>query len=179
MYLSDLYRAGPVVWQSLPMAPPIFLDLDGVAADFYRRARQLLKREYRDTPSALAWGRLSMVPRLFAELEPLPGALELVEALAHHGPRFQVLTARPLPTGFLVTAERDKKLWVRRKLSPNLKVNVILGGVNKYKYVTPGAVLIDDQERNLKPWREAGGVGIHHVAVEQTLAELRHLGLCA
>lgn len=159
--------------------PMIYLDLDGVVADFFSVARKLLGREYHETPSAIAWAKLSLVPRLFANLPVLPGASELVAALSHHGPRFQVLTARPLPTGFLVTAEGDKRYWVRNNLSPTLKTNVVLHGVNKYKYVTPGAVLIDDLERNLIPWREAGGVGILHTSMETTFKALRERGLCA
>lgn len=157
--------------------PFIYLDLDGVFADFFTFARNVLGQEYHDTAPALAWGRLSLVPRLFRQLAVLPGSLEIYHALKHHGDRLQVLTATPLPTGFLLTAAKDKRRWVAKNISETLKVNTVTGGVNKYKLCQPGDVLIDDLARNLKPWEEAGGIGIHHTSVQDTLARLAELGL--
>ena len=39
------------------------------------------------------------------------------------------------------------------------------------------AVLIDDLQKNIDEWTAAGGTGILHVSAEQTLKELKDLGL--
>ncbi|WP_109015995.1 hypothetical protein [Novimethylophilus kurashikiensis] len=155
----------------------LYFDLDGVFADFFPFVRQILKRDYTEMSGAMAWGRLSLVPNLFSKLPLIPDSMRLLDAVSHLGEGVEILTAMPLPTGFLVTAERDKRHWVARNLSPDLKVNTVYGGVNKYKFVSPGAVLVDDLERNLKPWEEAGGIAIHHTDVDSTLAALKALGL--
>lgn len=158
-------------------APRIFIDLDGVCADFFTRSLAILGKPYHETAPAIAWGKLSLVPRFFAELDPLPDMDQLFTRLAHHGDRVQILTATPLPTGFLITAGRDKRQWVARHISPMITVHTIMGGVNKYQFARPGDVLIDDLERNLIKWREAGGIGILHTSVPDTLAQLQALGL--
>lgn len=38
-------------------------------------------------------------------------------------------------------------------------------------------ILIDDREKTIREWREKGGTGILHVSAEETLAELKRLGL--
>jgi len=43
----------------------VYLDLDGVLADFYGTARRLLKRAYAELPPEEAWGILGKTPNLF------------------------------------------------------------------------------------------------------------------
>lgn len=157
--------------------PRINIDLDGVCADFFSKAQAIIGAPYHETSPALAWGKLSLVPNLFAVLDPLPGMELLFSSLAHHRERVQILTATPLPTGFLITAGRDKRRWVAKHISPAIQVHTVMGGANKYQFARPGDVLIDDLERNLIKWREAGGIGILHSSVPDTLAQLQVLGL--
>lgn len=151
---------------------PIFCDLDGVFVDFYQVANRLIGRPFKETAPADAWAVLEKVPGLYRDLPMLAEGRKLWAGLAPVRHRLQVLSALPLPTGELETADEDKRFWVRENLSPELGVNLVVGGVNKVKYVTPGAILIDDLPRNIELWRKAGGIGILHVDAESTLAQL-------
>lgn len=158
-------------------ARTIYLDLDGVFADFYGTAQRVLGRPFESLPPEQAWGQLDQVPQLFRDLPVLPGSLELLSALQHHSARLEVLSGLPRPTKELASAAQDKREWVARHLSAELKVNLIEGGVNKWTFARPGDVLIDDLLRNLGPWELAGGIGVHHTSVANTLEKLRQLGL--
>ena len=57
------------------------------------------------------------------------------------------------------------------------EVNICLRAEKILKCTGPETVLIDDLKKNIDEWREAGGTGILHVSAEQTLKELRELGL--
>lgn len=132
--------------------PRVFLDLDGVLADFFLRARELLGCDYHALPPGIAWKALSEIPHLYATLAVLPDAHRLYGTLAHLGSQLSILTATPLPTGRLVTAAADKRLWVAKNISASLQVHTVSGGENKHLFAAPGDILIDDSERNIRAW---------------------------
>lgn len=155
----------------------ILLDLDGVFADFYGRAAELLGQPYKSTPPDEAWAVLERIPHLFRDLAPLTDGLVLWQALQSCKARKRVLSALPKPTGYLVTADADKRLWVAEHLSPALPVTTVENGLAKARHAHPRRVLVDDIERNILAFRAAGGVGIQHVRTEDTLEQLAALGL--
>lgn len=156
-----------------PTLRPLYLDLDGVFADFYGYAEQLLGRPYTATPPAEAWGALDQVPHLFQQLSMLADGQALWEGLqAYQHHPMEVLTALPQLTGQLRTAASDKQAWVAQHLSRALTVNTVNGGPQKVVFATPGAVLIDDLERNIRLWEAAGGIGILHRTAEDSLRQL-------
>lgn len=153
----------------------IYLDLDGVLADFYGHARAILGAEYPTDDTAAAWRRLSAVPHLYRSLPPLQGAVALYRALAASGRRLAVLTALPHPTGHLMTAPRDKRAWVARHLSATLQVITVSHGEEKAVFAAPEALLIDDSARNLSAWEAAGGMGFLHRSCSETSSALAQL----
>ena len=157
----------------------IFLDLDGVFADL----DSLIKEICGDVPrfSNDIWPVLAKEWRPFWRLEVMPDSHRLVTMLQHHSLEF--LTAcpesRPGQGHGLVTAADDKRAWVSHNRSRTIPVNTIVGGKNKPVYLQkhPGAVLIDDYDRNINLWIAAGGVGILHTSVDDTLDQLDRIGL--
>jgi len=149
------------------------LDLDGVFADFYGRASELLGCDYKSTRPADAWAILDKVPHLFRELPMLEDGRRLWEGLQEFSMPKRVLTAKPLPTGLLSTVEDDKRAWAAQHLSPTLPVTIVDAGVHKARFANPRRVLIDDLSRNIAAWTAAGGIGILHRSAERTLTELR------
>lgn len=153
----------------------VFLDVDGVFADFDTALEKLIGGFERHSNDF--WKKLATVDNFFYTLEVLPDSLKLIDELANHDLEF--LTALPIPTGKLSTADFDKRRWLRRHVSDSIKINTVIGGKNKVKYLVdhPGAVLIDDYPRNIDLWKEHGGIGILHNNVHDTLTECKERGL--
>lgn len=87
--------------------------------------------------------------------------------------QLRILSARPRPTGYLVSVAQDKRDWVKRVLAPDLQVITVDHGAAKAQFAAPGDILIDDLERNIRAWEAAGGIGILHHNAASTLAQLR------
>jgi hypothetical protein len=47
----------------------------------------------------------------------------------------------------------------------------------KQKYAGENKILIDDRADNISDWKNAGGIGILHKTANQTINELKQLGL--
>ena len=73
----------------------------------------------------------------------------------------------------ITTAEEDKRNWVKRLLSKDIKVNIV------YKEEKPdyckgkGCILIDDLKKNILEWKEMGGSGFMNVNGDNTLFRLQ------
>jgi hypothetical protein len=145
----------------------ICLDSDGVFADIKGYAKSLGHPRI----DSSVWSELSTYPRFFYNLPLLPDALELYDAVKHL--EHYVLTAAPRPTGYFTTAQEDKKAWWDKYVA-EITV-VVTPGVKKYLHAAPNKVLIDDHTRNIRMWKEAGGIGILHTSTKETLIQLKEL----
>jgi hypothetical protein len=86
----------------------------------------------------------------------------------------EILTAAGNPA---YGAEEQKRRWVPWVIGSDIKVNVTRKSADKAQYATPNSILIDDQEKSIKPWIAAGGIGILHKSAASTIEELKKLGL--
>jgi hypothetical protein len=140
----------------------IYLDLDGVFADFEAKFEELVGFPYHQDPEK-AWSILDKVDHLFLQLEPLPSAKLLFDRINDYATcNVKILTALPRLTGKLNTAEADKKAWVAKYLSDTIEVICTDGWKHKVDYCRHGDILVDDMERNTEAWFYHGGIGIHH-----------------
>jgi len=159
----------------------IYFDLDGVMANFEKGIVEQCGMHYWDRTTDKFWHLIDTVPEFYYTLELLPNAYEMFKlVLDIHGPEVvEVLTGAPLPTKELATSCDDKRRWFHEYVDDSIVVNTIEGGKNKYKFLekNPGALLIDDYDRNIKLWIEHGGVGILHTDPASTLAKLKLLKL--
>ncbi len=151
----------------------LFLDLDGVLADFEGGASALLKmpaKHFQDKygPGAF-WKKLATAPDFYGSLALLPDAQALMDGVRHLDPI--ILTGLPIGKW----AEPQKRAWVERHF-PDLQVITTLAR-NKSTYCSPDDVLVDDQERYAEAWEAAGGVFILHTDALSSLAAIRKLGL--
>jgi len=84
------------------------------------------------------------------------------------------------PRRWQPNAMEDKKKWVKNNLGlVGSKVVVVRGSDQKKQYAVSGEkknILIDDYEKNIVEWRNAGGIGIHHTNTETTISQLKKLG---
>ncbi|MDQ3099920.1 MAG: hypothetical protein M3R08_00915 [Bacteroidota bacterium] len=154
------------------MAQRIYLDLDGVLADFDRGAAKVLGMAPKDFEAmygpGIFWKKLAGTQDFYDQLELMPDALELYSAVEHLGPI--ILTG--LPRGNW--AEPQKRNWAERHF-PGVKVITTTAAL-KNEHCDPGDVLVDDRDKYRSLWEEAGGIFIHHRSARQSINELRDHG---
>jgi hypothetical protein len=150
----------------------VFLDCDGVLADFDTAAIHLLGQHPRKVEEVIGthafWRRLEEVA-FFFDLPLMNDARKLYEDVAHLKPI--ILTGCP-PGGW---AEPQKRAWVARHF-PSVDVITCMSK-DKSRHLNPGDVLIDDYLAYKHLWEDAGGIFVHHKSAESSLAALRGLGV--
>jgi 5'(3')-deoxyribonucleotidase len=159
----------------------IFLDMDGVVADFDTFATNLLGRDvswhrskFNLTPEE--WAVFAKVDRLYYNLPLMPDATKLVAYVKSLSTRFNVqfLTAVPRKDT-IPTAQADKQAWVN-KYFPGMKMDIGPFSHDKHKWCKPGDILIDDRPSNIEEWNAAGGIAIYHTGdVDATIKRLNEV----
>ncbi|WP_210528971.1 hypothetical protein [Rubellimicrobium arenae] len=153
--------------------PRLFLDCDGVLADFDSYATELLgmpPREFEARQGSRAfWRRIAGHEDFFYRLPLMPDARELWDAVAHLHP--VILTG--LPHGDW--AAPQKMRWAARHF-PAARMITTMARAKRDHMEAPGDVLVDDLLKYRSLWEEAGGVFVHHRDARGTLGALRALG---
>ena len=146
----------------------LFLDCDGVLADFDHGATAILGMPPRafEKRHGLGrfWSKLARAPDFYFSLPLLPDAMQLFDAVKHLDPI--ILTG--LPRGNWAA---DQKMRWAAKHFPGVRMITCMAR-DKRDHAKEGDVLVDDQPRHASLWEEAGGVFIHHKSVEATLERL-------
>lgn len=155
------------------MVPRLFLDCDGVLADFDRGVRDLFGMSVAEAQAQFGrggfWRKIAQHGDFYNALEPLPDAPRFVSALLHLNPI--VLTGLPLGKW----AEPQKRRWIERHF-PGLHVITCLAR-DKHHHGAPGDLLVDDTIANGEAWTRMGGLFINHQSATQSLSKLRGIGL--
>ncbi|QAY75238.1 hypothetical protein [Sphingosinicella sp. BN140058] len=150
------------------MTRQLFLDCDGVLADFDKGATAVLgmKPKAFEQRHGLGrfWAKLASAPDFYFGLPLLDGATELFEAVRHLDPI--ILTG--LPRGNW--AAEQKVRWAAHYF-PGTGIITTMAR-DKRDHGKAGDVLVDDQLRHAARWEEMGGIFIHHVDVPTTLSRL-------
>lgn len=138
----------------------LFLDLDGVMADFDLHFHQCFGQHCRELDDEIMWPLIyGHHTPFFRSMPPMPGALEFFKQIEHLNP--VILTACP-KTNYAAVATQ-KREWVREHLSKTCMVLPVMGSHNKPLFMhQPGDVLIDDYGKNCRAWAAAGGNAIKH-----------------
>ncbi|WP_374514595.1 hypothetical protein [Brevundimonas sp.] len=152
--------------------PRIYLDCDGVLADFDRGATEVLGMPPRVFEARFGlrafWARLGAAEDFFGRLELLPDAMELYGAVRHRRP--VILTG--LPRGGW--AEAQKRRWADQHF-PGVEV-ITTSSALKREHCHPGDALVDDTVKFRHLWEREGGVFIEHLSAAGSVAELRRRG---
>jgi 5'(3')-deoxyribonucleotidase len=151
--------------------PRLFLDADGVLADFDLGARRLLgaspKQFIARHGRGAFWKRLASAPDFYARLPEMPDARELFDAVKHLEPT--ILTGLPLGSW----AAPQKVEWAAEHF-PGLPIITCMAR-DKHKHMKPGDVLVDDREKHRAAYEEAGVVFVHHKNAEDSLRQLARI----
>lgn len=151
----------------------IFVDLDGVMADFDEAFPRIFGFNHRELPKDVFWSHINGHPTYFEDLKVMDGALDFWAKLHRLSPpeAIRILTAAPKSNFGPVATQKLR--WVRKHLGPDVHVIPVMGGKNKRFYMhRPGDILIDDWDRNVNGWIEQGGVGILHTDFLSTSLKL-------
>lgn len=152
----------------------VFVDLDGVLADFDNGCQLLLGMSATDYiqvhGAAVFWKKLANEHDFYAKLEPMEGGLEMLEQIWREAPLTMILTGLPLGKW----AEPQKREWCAEYVGDTIPVICCMSR-DKWQYCTPTDILIDDREEARVDWEGAGGQFIHHTDVDVSLNKLRVL----
>ena len=151
----------------------IYLDLDGVMADFDTHFIDYFGVDPQSLDDDVMWKMINGYHEFYANLPLMKDAKELFGKIVWD---FEcdvtILTA--CPKSNYKNAAIQKRAWVRKHLSKHLTVIPMLGGANKALFMhEPGDILIDDMEKNCKAWEELGGKAIFHKNAADTIAKLK------
>src|SRR3954462_3111184 len=138
--------------------PRLFLDADGVLADFDHGAQHVLGM----TPKAFIarhgrsnfWKRLAKEKNFYGSLPEMPDAQLLFEAVKHLKPT--ILTGLPLGRW----AAPQKERWAAEHF-PGVPIITTMAR-QKHLHMDRGDVLVDDRLNHRGLWEQAGGIFVHH-----------------
>lgn len=150
--------------------PTIFIDMDGVVADFLIGASTYLNSPAEDTDQAdrdgqwpeSSWGCLRDAPNFFRHLPKMAKADAMMSLAARFrdelGWNLRMLTAIPhkndMPDVF-----QDKFDWMH-EYYPGVRVNFGPYSADKWQQCHPADILVDDRMENCEQWRSAGGIAV-------------------
>ena len=158
-----------------PKISMIYLDMDGVIADFGKRYKEQYHMEPRDAEKKKEFNKYFdefIETEQFATLDLMPGAMDGLEFL-----RKQLV----VPTQILSstaneerydTIARQKMIWLQTH-GITFTPNFVPGKRHKWKFAAPDKIIIDDTESVIDDWKKAGGIGILHKDWVTTLAILK------
>lgn len=149
----------------------IYCDIDEVLTDFDKAVKKLgrkaaegLSENATEEQKNLMYKKIDLAGREFwSNMEWLEDGRKLWSKIKKYHP---VLLSSP---GEFKYASAGKQDWVNKNLPG---VTLYIDSL-KYKYAERDAILIDDMEKNISMWKEAGGLGIIYKDPETTIEELK------
>ena len=150
----------------------IYCDMDGVIVNFDKGYHELtginVKGQFHTTTTF--WDPINKAGKKFwLDLEWEPDGKELWEYIEKYKPKLLSAPSRQ------DDSRVGKHEWVEREL-PGVPL-LLRTAKHKKDFAEPKAILIDDRLDNIEGWRSAGGIGIHHSSTDNTIKELKKLGL--
>ena len=161
----------------------IYLDMDGVVADFDKRFEELsgmLPQSYVDKNGLNAfWDLIDEKHKVafWRGIELMPGAQKLVRYVEQHP--FEMLTAPSIKKQSVI----GKSLWVKDKVGTlySSKPKVTYRSAKQKHTVKPQLtkydILIDDKASTIDTWNNSGGTAILYQSADQVINDLKQLGL--
>jgi hypothetical protein len=151
--------------------PRLFLDADGVLADFDEGARRLLgmaPRAFEARHGRRAfWKRIAKAANFYDSLPEMPDARLLFDAVEHLHPT--ILTGLPLGNW----AAPQKVKWAAEHF-PGVPIITCMAR-DKHKHMAPGDVLVDDRENHRAAYEAAGVRFVHHTSAADSVRQLAEI----
>jgi len=148
--------------------PQLFLDCDGVLADFDAGATDTLglsPRAFEERHGRREfWRRIANTRDFYARLPLMSDARTLFDVVAHLDPI--ILTGLPVGNW----AAPQKVRWAEEHF-PGTHIITCMAR-DKYRHMKGADVLVDDRADHRDKWEAAGGVFIHHKDARTSIERL-------
>jgi PAS domain-containing protein len=161
----------------------IYLDMDGVVADFDKRFKDLsgfLPNDFVDKYGKNAfWDLIDEKHKVsfWRGIEVMPGAKKLVDFVSKYP--YEMLTAPSVKKQSVI----GKSLWIRDKVGtlypsqPKVTYRAAKEKHNVKSDLTKNDILIDDKKSTIDSWNAKGGTAIFYQNADQVINDLQKLGL--
>jgi len=161
----------------------VYLDMDGVLADFDQRFRDLSGMEPSEFENKYGrkafWDLIDEEHKIkfWVGIKPMDGASALVDAVKDYD--YELLTSPSAKKQSYL----GKILWVKNHTGDVFpsKPRINFKKAKEKHLIKPQLaktdILIDDREDTIGRWNAAGGTGIVYKSIGQTLSDLKKLGL--
>lgn len=151
----------------------IYCDLDGVLAAFEEKCQIILNGTFNTFHKSKIWSGIQHyndnVEPFFESLEKMHDADILMDFIKSNFGNIRILSA----CGFTPKDAGDqKRRWCEKHYGKELIVKIVSKSPDKAQYAASNAILIDDRNKSIDPWIQAGGIGILHKNAEETIKEL-------
>jgi hypothetical protein len=151
----------------------IYLDIDGVIADFDKRFTELAgmgPREYEDSfGSEKFWDFIDIKHKIkfFSKMDWMPEGKKLYNFIKQFDHK---LLSAPSKND---ASKVGKRIWAKEN-TPETQL-ILSPAYNKKNYADKSNILIDDREKNIQQWKDAGGIGILFKSTDQVIDELKKI----
>lgn len=150
----------------------LFIDLDGVLADFDKHHKNIFGYSpNKNGEDNVNWDGITDYKNWYLDIPPMEDMYELWEFVEDLNPI--ILTGLPHS---IEEAEDNKREWVKKYISHSTKV-ICCASKEKCKYCDGGDILIDDREEYKPLWTKAGGIWITHTSAINSIEEMMLLGI--
>lgn len=158
------------------MIRKIYLDMDGVLADFHNRYIELFGKtpeDARDKKEFNPHWKQFVQTEQFKTLNYWPGAEKLLDYVESLNLDVEILTSSG-GLKFHESVAQQKVHWLVARNIPYF-ANVVSGRKLKVNYANKESILIDDTEDVIDSFNAAGGHGILHRDVDETIERITKL----
>jgi hypothetical protein len=151
----------------------IFVDMDGVLADFDTHHDNTFGVRSDKTVDNVDWAKIAAIPNYYENIPPMPDMQELWDFVSKQSIKPIILTGIPYS---VAEAADNKKAWVKKNLGDDIEVRCC-SSKDKCLHASPGDVLIDDWTKYKHLWVAKGGVWITHTSAKNSIIELLEMGI--